>query len=296
MTERFQSMRELMRERKAPSDSLLRGDLWQSAGALSKSYRQNAPIPHIEIAEFLAPAVARSAADEFPRPDARFWTHYKHYNEQKVGLTKKEMFPPALRQLADELNSPRFVSWLSELTGIHGLVADPDLHGGGLHQCGRGGFLNLHTDFSTHYYNRNWRRRVNLILYLNPDWEASWGGALEFWDRKLRACVAKYAPLLNHAVIFNTDNNALHGFPDRLQCPENVSRKSVAFYYYTSEEKSLAAARPTDYQARPGDGLTKRGFIWLDKTAVGLYSRTKAKLGFSDDFVSRILGVTSRRK
>lgn len=283
-------------ERNVESESLLHPDLWRAAGELPEKYRQNAPIPHIQLATFLDPAVALAAADEFPRADTRSWIHYKHYNEDKVGLTKKELFPPLLQNLTDELNSPRFVLWLSELTGIPGLVSDPSLHGGGLHQCGRGGFLNLHTDFSTHYYNLNWRRRVNLILYLNPDWNSEWGGALEFWDRKSRALVAKYPPLLNHAVVFNTDNNALHGFPDPLQCPENVRRKSVAFYYYTPEEALEAPARPTDYRARPGDGFKKRAFIWLDKTALSLYSRSKAKLGFSDDLVSRILGAVSHRR
>jgi len=283
-------------ERSRASKSLLCGDLWQEAGELFKAYRQNAPIPHIRILRFLDPDMAKAAAAEFPSPDTRFWIHYKHYNEDKVGLTKREMFPPTLGNLAGELNSERFIGWLSELTGIPGLVPDPSLHGGGLHQCGRGGFLNLHTDFSTHYYNRNWRRRVNLILYLNPDWNADWGGALEFWDRKSRALVAKYSPHLNHAVIFNTDSNALHGFPDPLQCPENVRRKSMAFYYYTLEEALQAPARPTDYQARPGDGYKKRAFIWLDKTALSLYSRSKAKLGFSDDLVSRILGAVSRKR
>ena len=278
-------------ERTAPSAFLL-----PAASELTEKYRQNAPIPHIQITNFLDPTVALAAAEEFPPPETRLWIHYKHYNEDKVGLTKKELFPPLLRRLTDELNSPRFVVWLSELTGIAGLVPDPNLHGGGLHQCGRGGFLNLHTDFSTHYYNKNWRRRVNLILYLNPDWKPDWGGALEFWDRKLRARVAKYPPLLNHAVIFNTDNNALHGFPDPLRCPENVCRKSIAFYYYSPEENSPPVVRPTDYQARPGEGLRKRAFIWLDKTAVALYSHGKGKFGFSDDLVSRILGAASRQK
>ena len=282
--------------RNVESTSLLNSGLWQAAPRLRGRYRQNAPIPHIQIAKFLHPAVARAAAEEFPPADTRFWIHYKHYNEDKVGLTKKELFPRLLRQFTDELNSLRFVMWLSELTGIRGLVPDPGLHGGGLHQCGRSGFLNLHTDFSTHYYNRNWRRRVNLILYLNPDWNADWGGALEFWDRKSRTPVAKYPPLLNHAVIFNTDSNALHGFPDPLRCPENVRRKSVAFYYYAPQEALEAPARPTDYQARPGDGFKRRAFIWLDKTALSLYSRSKAKLGFSDDLVSRILGTVPRKR
>ena len=282
-------------ERNAQSESLLNRHLWEGALELGERYRQNAPIPHIQIAKFLDPTIARAAADEFPPPDTRFWIQYKHYNEDNVGLTKKEIFPPLLRRLADELNSPRFVSWLSELTGIEGLVPDPSLHGGGLHQCGRGGFLNLHTDFSTHYYNKSWRRRVNLILYLNAEWKPDWGGALEFWDRKLRAPIAKYPPLLNDAVIFNTNNKALHGFPDRLSCPENVCRKSIAFYYYTPDENSRGAVRPTDYQARPGESLRKRAFIWLDKTAVALYSRSKGIFGFSDDLVSRVLGTFCKK-
>jgi len=282
-------------ERDVQSDSLLHPDLGRAAGELPERYRQNAPIPHIRITKFLNPAVALAAAAEFPQPDTRFWIHYKHFNEDKVGLTKKELFPPLLRRLTDELNSPRFVSWLSELTGIYDLMPDPSLHGGGLHQCGRGGFLNLHTDFSTHYYHKNWRRRVNLILYLNPDWKSDWGGALEFWDRKSRVGVAKYPPQLNHAVIFNTDSNALHGFPDRLSCPNNVWRNSIAFYYYTPDQNSRPVVCPTDYQPRPGDSFRKRALIWLDKTAVALYSRGKGKFGFSDDLASRILRGASRR-
>ena len=109
----------------------------------------------------------------------------------KLGFTKRDAFPPALGRLVDELNSPEFVAWLCKLTGIDGLMADPILEGGGLHQSTRGGFLNVHTDFSTHHYHKNWRRRVNLILYLNPEWEEQWGGAIELWDTQMKNCVAK---------------------------------------------------------------------------------------------------------
>jgi len=80
-------------------------------------------------------------------------------------MAKRELFPCSLRAIADELNTPRFLGWLSGLTGIPGLMADPRLEGGGLHQARRGGFLNVHTDFSHHHYHPNWRRRVNLVLY-----------------------------------------------------------------------------------------------------------------------------------
>jgi len=36
--------------------------------------------------------------------------------------------------------------------------------------------------------------------------------------------------------------------------------------------------------------------IWLDKQAVDLYSRAKARFGFSDKWASRVLGSISRKK
>jgi 2-oxoglutarate-Fe(II)-dependent oxygenase superfamily protein len=154
----------------------------------------------------------------------------------------------------------------------------------------------VHTDFSHHHYHKNWRRRINLILYLNPGWRPEWGGAIELWDLKMQHCVAQYPPFLNCALIFNTDDRSLHGFPEPLKCPENESRKSLALYYYTVEQDSRTTPRSTNYHARPGDGIGKAALIWLDKKAVDLYSRAKARFGFSDDFASKVLGVISRKK
>jgi hypothetical protein len=263
---------------------------------LANHYREGSPIPHLLLADFLDPDVARAVAGEFPDAHTEAWTQYKHHNENKLGMAKRELFPPGLGEVTDELNSPDFVSWLSTLTGIPNLVSDPSLEGGGLHQSSRGGFLNVHTDFSHHHYHKHWRRRVNLILYLNLEWQAEWGGAIELWDVGMRSCMAKYPPLLNHALIFNTDEESLHGFPEPLACPEGVSRKSLALYYYTVEQDSKRSPRSTNYRARPGDSMGKSAMIWLDKQAVNLYSRAKARFGFSDDLASKILGLISKKE
>jgi hypothetical protein len=70
-------------------------------------------------------------------------------------MPQRALFPPQLGEVTDELNSPEFVARLSELTGIPDPISDPGLEGGGLHQSGRGGFLNVHTDFSMHHYHKN---------------------------------------------------------------------------------------------------------------------------------------------
>ena len=54
--------------------------------------------------------------------------------------------------------------------------------------------------------------------------------------------------------------------------------------------------RSTNYRARPEDGPLKSSLIWLDKQAVDLYSRAKARFGFSDELASKILGFLSRKR
>jgi hypothetical protein len=264
--------------------------------ALAMEYRENQPCPHVLLKNFLAPATALEMSRQFPQAASDAWTQYKHANENKLGMAKRQLFPPALAAVTDELNSLEFVAWISKLTGIPNLISDPMLEGGGLHQSGPGGYLNVHTDFSMHHFHTNWRRRVNLILYLNPGWREQWGGALELWERNMTRCAARYLPLLNHALIFTTDEQSLHGFPDPLTCPVGQSRKSLALYYYTLENDKKLAGHSTDYFARPQDGWRKSAMIWLDKKAVDLYSRAKVRFGFSDALASKVLGFLSGKK
>jgi 2OG-Fe(II) oxygenase superfamily len=187
-----------------------------------------------------------------------------------------------------------FVQWMSRLTGLDGLLADPTLEGGGMQRCGPGGFLNIHADFTTHHHQTNWRRRVNLIVYLNRDWNPTWGGALELWDRAMTRCVVRVPPFTNHAVIFNTDKESYHGFPDSVTCPAGVTRNSIALYYYTAEPDAEIIPRSTNYQARPQDGRLQSALIWADKELLHAYSAIKSRLRLTDDFASRALGFLAR--
>jgi hypothetical protein len=225
--------------------------------ALREQYKSARPYPHIYLEDFLDPEVAMQARAAFPAVQDEGWIHYVHVNERKHGLNKNDLLPPFLRNLIAELNRPEFAALLSELTGIPGLKPDDSLEGGGLHQSQRGGFLNVHADFTIHPHRRTWQRRVNLLIYLNEDWPAEYGGDLELWERDMSGCAVKIAPRFNRAVIFNTDADSYHGFPDPIRCPEGVTRKSIALYYFT-EEARPPVMRSTNYRARPGDGFEGR--------------------------------------
>jgi hypothetical protein len=262
--------------------------------SLKEPYQQATPYPHSAIDDMLLQDVAEKAYEAFPKVGDDGWIHYVHVNEKKHGLNKLDLLPPSLRSVIEELNSDRFVRWLEQLTGIEGLHADPMLEGGGLHQSGRGGFLNIHADFTVHPHKRNWRRRVNVLVYLNKGWQEEWGGQLELWERDMSKCTQRITPFFNRCVIFNTDEDSYHGLPEPLTCPEDESRKSIALYYFT-EEKNAPKLRTTDYRARPKDGLRSIP-IWLDKQAIYMYTIVKRSLGINDDVISKILGFFSKKK
>jgi hypothetical protein len=269
---------------------------WQERLAeLAAEYRDNQPYPHVHLTAFLDEEIARQAAAAFPQTQDGTWIQWKHYNENKQGKNRPEELPPLLADLIHEFQAPEFVAWLSELTGIDGLFADPMLEGGGLHVSRRGGFLNVHTDFLRHHHKPDWRRRVNLLVYLSEGWQEEWGGHLELWDRQMRHCAAKYPPLLNHAVVFSTTDESYHGHPDPITCPEGEARKSIALYYYTIDGPGGVASRGTRYRSRPRDGSFKRLLIWLDTKLVLTYSFLKQRLNLSDGFASWLLGKISRK-
>lgn len=258
------------------------------------AYQNAAPYPFAQFDNFLEDWAARKAMESFPAVKDQGWIHYMHVNEKKHGLNKMELIPPFLQEVIKELNSDEFVAAISKLTGIEGLKADTSLEGGGLHQSQRGGFLNIHADFTVHPHKRNWRRRVNLLVYLNESWQPEYKGDLELWTRDMKECRQKISPVFNRVVLFNTDEDSFHGLPEPIQCPEGMTRKSIALYYFT-EEKTVPRKRATNYQARPGDGF-KSLFIWLDKQMISLYNTLKGWLGINDDFVSKVLNFLNRRK
>jgi Rps23 Pro-64 3,4-dihydroxylase Tpa1-like proline 4-hydroxylase len=225
----------------------------------SAAYRTAKPFPHVIIDNFLPESVAQRILEEFPSPGADDWYRWKLETERKLQTTAERGIGPLARQVLNQFNSSAVIDFLEALTGIEHLIPDPHYMGGGLHQIERGGFLKVHADFN-HHERLDLQRRVNLLLYLNRDWRDEWGGHIELWDRDMTAAVERAAPIFNRCLIFNTTSFAFHGHPDPLQCPERVTRKSMALYYYTKDRpaEEVMPNHTTRFQSRPGEGLTAR--------------------------------------
>ena len=198
-------------------------------------YRENTPFPHIVFENFFEKEFLKKVLDEFPDlSNISKSEKYNSKNEVKLSYNKYENFSFNTKILIDFLNSKKFLNFLKNLTSVsEQLIADPELSGGGLHQIKKGGVLKIHTDFNKHP-KLNLDRRLNLLLYLNENWQESYGGQLEFWDKNMKKAVKKISPNFNKVVIFSTNDFSNHGHPEPLSCPENTSRKSIALYYFSN--------------------------------------------------------------
>ena len=192
------------------------------------------PFPFIIIEDFFSNEFLNGVLNQFPNlSEQKKTTNYDNKNEVKFANNQYKNFPSNIKKLFDFLNSDFFLNFLQDITNIkEKLIPDFELNGGGLHEIKKGGLLKIHSDFNKHP-NLDLDRRLNVLIYLNKDWKEEYGGHLEFWDKEMTSCREKVLPIFNKMVIFSTTDNSNHGHPDPLNCPNNMSRKSIATYYYT---------------------------------------------------------------
>lgn len=225
----------------------------------SRDYRGGQPFPHIVIDNFLPPEVAEKLLAEFPTASNFPWHDYNDPRQLKLACEDETVMPAFTRQVLGQFNGSVFLDFLERLSGIEGLIADAHFRGGGLHMIKPGGFLKIHADFNW-YPKLKLYRRLNALLFLNKDWKEEYGGEFELWDRPMKQCVKKAAPLFNRLVMFSTSDMSHHGHPDPLRCPPGMARKSLALYYYTRDVApgDKEAAHSTVFQARPGEVIAAK--------------------------------------
>lgn len=227
------------------------------ADSCRSNYTLANPFPHIVIDDFIPNDLAIQCYNQmsqhedwmfdsmmgYPEDERdsqvnKWWTPYDSDSKNKI-----ESDMPAVWKCLQYFNSRPFLLFLEKLTGIKDLIADVDFEGGGIHKIKNGGRLELHSDYNKHPNKDIWRR-INLLLYLTPNWD--YNGHLDLYEKKPLVKVKSILPTFNRAVIFNTTDDSIHGHPIPLVCPEEISRYSFALYYFTKDrpehEKSNSKA------------------------------------------------------
>jgi len=228
--------------------------------AMHRQFTTAEPFPFVVIDDFLERDEALEIAAAFPTYEstARHGQEYVSVNERrKAQLQDLRLFPEPLKRLSDALHSPEWLATVAQFSGIPEIQVDNRLMGGGIHQTRRGGRLDVHADFN-YLPDVEMFRRLNLLLYLNPRWEDSWGGELELWNRDMTRCVHSIKPVLGRCVIFATSVDSYHG-TTRIRCPKDVTRKSFAVYYYSFAPPPgfNNDFQSTVFKARPNERLKR---------------------------------------
>jgi len=203
------------------------------------------PFQHIVLEDFLPKYHANKVLSVFPDPSSNIWVNFGKrdaaHQAKKLGIgpgSRLNDASPYILNLLSAFNSYPFLNFLEKLTGIIGLLPDPYFKGGGIHQILTGGRLAIHTDFNELKHLKLYRR-INVLFYLNKNWRPEYNGNLELWGEGLERCEKSIVPAFNKLVVFNTTKKTFHGHPKPLKTPSNVTRKSIALYFYTIEPSPL---------------------------------------------------------
>lgn len=230
---------------------------------LHDQYAAAEPFPHIMIDDFCSPEILEACLEFFPKEADPTSSTFDRDQERYKTSFNPDYLPVQLRSFFYSLNSRPFLQFLENMTGITGLIPDPFFTGGGFHETMQGGHLGIHADFNIHK-TLGLHRRINVLIYLNKDWEDGFGGELELWDVQMKRCVQRIVPLFNRCVVFSTSSTSYHGHPDPIAHPGNQSRRSIALYYYTATVDGSVRSHTTQFKRRPNsddvvDWRVKRG-------------------------------------
>lgn len=181
----------------------------------------------VVIDDFFSEETLARICRAFPKPDDPHWFIYDNPLEKKMAYDDVGRLAH-IDEVLRALESPDLIRDFEVMLGRTSLFADPHRRGAGLHCHLPGGFLGDHVDFSVHADSGK-TRCANLIVYVTPNWQESWGGNLKINGTRI-------LPKFNRAVLFDTnaEQEAVHGV-DLVTCPDGITRNSMAVYYMTDD-------------------------------------------------------------
>ena len=266
-----------------------------STAALTARFAAAKPFRHVVIDGFLKPDYIQALLSEFPAFERGNARNEAGELGRKSVVERIRALGPAFTQLDELIQTPAFLQLIGQITDIHELQYDPHYFGGGTHENRSGQDLDPHVDFNLHPVTGG-HRRLNLIVYLNEQWSDDWGGSLELHSDPRRADnqITLVTPLMNRAVIFETTEWSWHGFA-RINPPAehaDVSRRSIALYFYTRERPAIERADPhsTIYVDRPLPAHLRAGHTLSDDDAQILHTAINRR----DQHIQRLYRDTQR--
>jgi hypothetical protein len=235
--------------------------------ALRRQVRGAVPFPHFCIEGFLDEEFAERVLEAFPSYEEALKSGrcFKAVDERgKVQVTDTSKFAGPIAGLNQAPATPEFLGLLSDVFDIPAILADEQPVGGGIHQTGPRGHLDVHVDFND-IQERDLHRRLNIPDDFNKDWRPESGGNIGLWDQDVKVCHRSFSPILDRWEVFETDD-CYHGV-SAVNCPEGKSGKSLVAYDSTREAPAhwTGASHSTLFKARPDEVIKGKVLVPLER-------------------------------
>lgn len=211
--------------------------------AVVHRFNRSGPVKYVVIDDFLDADYASKLFSDLP--DLTTMPKSRDYMfSDKRELSTLDKHSDLSRELHEIFMSQDFADLASRLVG-RTVFIDPEYVGGGFHAGDTGSFLDLHVDFNIHPAQPTWFRELNILLYLNPGWEASWGGELLLTDHPERV-PKQIEPRFNRLVIMECTDSSFHGYK-AINFPSGHSRRSIAAYGYSAIPAGSVSRHTTNW-------------------------------------------------
>ena len=109
---------------------------------------------------------------------------------------------------------------------------------------------------------------------------------MELWDDKRKKLFKKGKS--NKTNAFFLIQQILFMGIIKIKCPENITRKSLAIFYFTEEEKNLKSIS-TFYTTRSSDSIARKLIIFFDRQLVKIYSFLLRRFKIKNKTIEKLL-------
>lgn len=277
---------------------MIADNVLERAPAIRNDFLTAKPFRHACVEDFLEPRWAETLLAEFPVFDPNKAVDEFGKIGRKAVRTDMREISDRYREFFDYISSQPFLDAVSAMTGIPDLLFDTQMYGGGTHENLEGQALDAHVDFN-YDQDRKLHRRINLLIYLNKEWDVSWGGAIQLHSDPrdwVHDQVKTFNCNFNRCLMFETNEHSWHGF-EQIRLPaekHGLTRKCISIYLYTRERpaEEIVPVHGTFYVQRslPGHYVAGHRLVAADLTElrqlvtqrddwIAFYQRLERNLG-----------------
>jgi Rps23 Pro-64 3,4-dihydroxylase Tpa1-like proline 4-hydroxylase len=232
-------------------------------------WRDAQPVRHLAIDDLLPDDLCRAIyPGESILSEAKLSNSLKERKRVAQDLKDRQ---PVIHEALYAFQDQRVIDAVANLLGLENLLADASLYAGGFSIMGQGDFLNPHID-NSHDGEQKLYRVLNLLYYITPEWEESYGGNFELWTPGLENRTQIHSKY-NRLLLMETHTSSWHSVSkvehDGLRC-------CVSNYYFSEQplHGQPSYRHVTTFEARPEESVGRRLATKLD----GLGRNAIAKL------------------